>query len=123
MKKNADFIQYAVTLIILLLVGFPTIKLGIEGIARDREDFSVLVNQVQGQVRTGDLNKVSGEAILGMVLNALNGEYVIVVDGITIDENTNMDTVSLSGVIGRTYKITSVSDSNFRVSKVVASII
>lgn len=54
---------------------------------------------------TGDLKEVSGGQVIGMIPQALEGEYILVIDGIVFNEETDLDAVDLRGVPGTAYKL------------------
>lgn len=54
---------------------------------------------------TSDLTQMTGEQIIGLIPAALSGEYSLVLDGILIDNTTDIDMVDLRGVPRLTYKI------------------
>ncbi|CAH1207718.1 hypothetical protein PAECIP111893_02763 [Paenibacillus plantiphilus] len=48
---------------------------------------------------TADLSRMAGEQVLGLVTYAKEGEFVLNLDGLLIDSNTEMDSIDFSGVL------------------------
>ena len=53
-----------------------------------------------------DLDQISGEQLIGMVPFALNGDYELYIDGIAIDQDTDISTIDLRNVPGLLYTLT-----------------
>jgi hypothetical protein len=68
---------------------------------------------------TKNLNRISGQQVIGMIQPALDGKYVLYIDGLRIDENTDLDTMDLRGVPDVNYQL-SVTRSNERVTTIEA---
>lgn len=64
------------------------------------------VEEVIDVERPEKLEVVSGNDVLGMVHFALRGEYDLVLDGILIQEGSDIESVNFSGVAGQTYSLT-----------------
>lgn len=54
---------------------------------------------------TGDLKKVNGAQVIGMIPPALDGEYVLYIDGLVIKEDTDLAAVDLRGVPSADYQL------------------
>jgi hypothetical protein len=74
--------------------------------SKDRKaELSTQVVQRYDLEEVGDLSVVTGEDILGMILFAKEGEYLIVVDGILINQASDLNYLNLSGVVGKKYNM------------------
>lgn len=69
---------------------------------------------------TGDLKKVSGEQLIGMIPQALEGDYILVIDGIVFNEETDLDAVDLRGMPGAAYELR-VTRTNEMVTEISAA--
>lgn len=79
-------------------------------------------NEVQNAPYKGttNLQLLTGSALIGMVPHALNGEYVLVIGGITINSNTDIESVDLRNVAHQDYSIT-VSRLNGATQSIIAT--
>lgn len=122
MKRVANFISVLVILLIVFSFIFPSLQYRLKSINRSITARETIAVQAHGKVPKGTLDKTTGEDVLGMVLNALNGEYTLIVDGITIDQSTDMETVNVRGVVSRSYSLQVQRDSYGNVTRVVANV-
>lgn len=63
-----------------------------------------------------------GEDVIKLALDASKGNIILVVDGIQIDSNTNLDTINLRGLVGKDYDVEVLSTSGLSYDVVVANI-
>lgn len=70
---------------------------------------------------TADLSRMSGEQLLGLALYAKGGEFVLSIDGIVIDRNTDLEAIDFQGVPGLEYELSMTRDSSGRVISITAT--
>ncbi len=70
---------------------------------------------------TADLARVPGEQVLGWVLQAKEGKFVLSLDGLLIDKNTKLDLIDLRGVSGITYTVQTARDASGRIVSITAT--
>lgn len=94
-----------------------------------KQEMNVSENQIVPQVSkvetstyegTPDLTQMTGEQVIGLIPAALSGEYSLILDGILIDNTTDIEMVDLRGVPKLTYKI-SLSRSGDNLTMITAT--
>ncbi|TVY07320.1 hypothetical protein [Paenibacillus cremeus] len=115
---------------LLLLLGFAWFLLAVAASSFFRSEAAAIVQKPSlnttavlenKYLGTTDLGQISGEQVLGMVPYALAGEFPLVVDGITINPNTNISSINFRGVSGLTYSLTVNRNTNRDIISVVAN--
>ncbi|WP_042203658.1 hypothetical protein [Paenibacillus camerounensis] len=104
MKTATQFLLTLFAWILFTIGGFTFLRLetGQPVQARGPEQATLTRALYTG---TGDLKKVSGEQLIGMIPQALEGDYILVIDGIVFNEETDLDAVDLRGVPGVAYEL------------------
>jgi hypothetical protein len=102
--------ELGVLLVALLILGSITVPLFIEKTTDLRQLDKITSNEIavfesHDMLDRQDLTEVEGADVLGMVLLAVDGKYDLILDGILITENSDLDFVNLSGVSDQMYKI------------------
>lgn len=124
MSKIGNYFLTVIMIFVLVFSSFPLIAWHVQDVSRTHDKASAYSQPYHGEmldVRKSDV--LSSEEVLGMVIPALEGKFYIIVDGVTIDKTTDMNTVNLRGVSGN-YKITAVRNaSTSLVEGVIANII
>jgi hypothetical protein len=118
-------VNYYSGLMLFLLAVLSVIPLSIMGYNYDtksRQEISRYSYPYHGDEPQGNLSIVSGQEVLGMILEALDGSYYVVVDGVRIDSLVNMENVNLRGVLPYNYKISVVRNSQGRVQGIQANV-
>lgn len=123
MKAWILYIELVIALGFFVVLGLPVISSEIKGLRVVAAEESRFVVETAAESYNQKLDVVSGDTILGMILSAVKGEYVIIVDGVTINSSTNMDNVMLTGVVGHTYKISFVKNSSTGETTVTAVVV
>ncbi|WP_339246491.1 hypothetical protein [Paenibacillus sp. FSL F4-0243] len=104
MKNSTQFLLTLFAWILFAVGGFTFLRLEMESAVPNRhyELPTVAAAPYKG---TGDLNKISGEQVIGMIPPALEGEYILYIDGIAINEETDLTAVDLRGVPDAAYQL------------------
>lgn len=100
-----SFLAIIFVLVILLSIGLPSL---ISEYRSAKESLAKIDREIEVKYDIDeykDLSIVDGEEVVGMVPFAIRGEYTLVVDGIVIQEGSDLDYVTMSGVVSRKYKI------------------
>lgn len=71
--------------------------------------------------QTADLNLMSGEQALGLVPFAKEGEFVLMLDGLLIDEKSDLTAIDFRGVLKETYTLDIARDSTGKIISIIAS--
>lgn len=107
MRQMTSFGLTLLSLLLLVSIGVPTvIKLEKRLSTPTKLQSHQYAIQEVGAGVPSSLDLVSGDDVLGMVLPALDGEFVLILDGVRIEQDTDMDYVNLAGVVGAKYKLT-----------------
>ncbi|OKP84627.1 hypothetical protein A3844_19250 [Paenibacillus helianthi] len=119
MKTATQFLLTLFAWILFTIGGFTFLHLEGENIvkARQPEQPTVANALYKG---TGDLKKVSGEQVIGMIPAALEGDYILHIDGIVINEETDLTAVDLRGVPGAAYQLR-VTRTNEMITEISAT--
>lgn len=104
MKTSTQFLLTLFAWILFAIGGFTFLRLEWENSNQIRQPKQPVVASAP-YVGTGDLKKVSGEQVIGMIPAALEGDYILKVDGIVINEKTDLTAVDLRGVPGVAYQL------------------
>lgn len=63
-----------------------------------------------------------GEDVIKLALDASKGKYILVVDGIQIDSEDDLEATNLRNMIGAVYDVKSYTDTNLSKKVIVANI-
>ncbi|MEK5033537.1 hypothetical protein MKY96_18940 [Paenibacillus sp. FSL R7-0302] len=105
MKNGIQFLLTLFAWILFAMGGFTFLRLEGENSAaelRQPEQRTVASALYTG---TGDLKRISGEQVLGMIPAALEGDYILYIDGMVINEATDLTAIDLRGVPGAAYQL------------------
>lgn len=110
MKTSNQFLLTLFAWIMFTVGGFSFLRLEGENSLQRRQPVQPAVS-VAPYRGTGDLKVVNGTQVIGMIPSALEGDYILYIDGIRIDENTDLAAVELRGVPGLEYQLSVTRDS------------
>lgn len=105
MENIRGFIPTIIAWLLLITIGYVFISSEMNRPVYSVIDTSTKITEANYD-RTADLTELDGSQMIGMVQAALNGEYQLTIDGITIDSSTDISMIDLRGVPNHTYKIT-----------------
>lgn len=104
MKRIMEFGVLVLALLLFTTTAAPTL-VNIMSDTKEKINPNVYVVDRYSSEIPESLDIVSGDAVLGMVTYALNGDYNLIVDGVLITEDSDLDYVNLSGVAGHRYRL------------------
>lgn len=104
MKRIQEFGVLVLALLLFTVVALPTL-VDLLTDTKEKVNPNVYVIDRYSSEIPESLDIVNGDSVLGMVAYALNGDYNLIVDGILITEDSDLDYVNLSGVAGQKYKL------------------
>jgi hypothetical protein len=120
-----QFLALALGVLLLAQVALPALTSQIYRLGQTNEFIQEHrnVNKISTSLnyQVPDLTKISGSHIVGMAQKANAGEFVLVVDGMTIDNTTDLTTVNLAGAVGLQYDLSFNVDQNTGISIVTAT--
>lgn len=118
MRSGTQFLLTLLAWVLFMVGGFSFLRF--EGEHRP-EVRAVVQPFLTTGLYTGvqNLNRVSGEQVLGMIPSALDGKYVLYVDGMRIDESTDLDALDLRRIPDASYQL-SITRSNDKITQVQA---
>ncbi|MEK3713926.1 hypothetical protein [Paenibacillus sp. FSL R7-0333] len=105
MKNGIQFLLTLFAWILFAVGGFTFLRLEGENSAvelRQPEQRTVASALYTG---TGDLKRINGEQVLGMIPAALEGDYILYIDGMVINEATDLTAIDLREVPGTAYRL------------------
>jgi hypothetical protein len=105
MKTSTQFLLTLFAWILFAAGGFTFLRLEWENSAVQLRQPEQPVVASAPYMGTGDLKKVSGEQVIGMIPGALEGDYILYIDGMVINEDTDLTAVDLRGVPGAAYQL------------------
>lgn len=105
MDNIREFIPTIITWLVFITVGVVFIFTEINQPVYSKIDTSTKVVSANYD-HTADLTRMPGVQVIGMVPNALAGEYELTIDGITISSTTDISLIDLRGVKNHEYKLT-----------------
>ncbi|WP_128896798.1 hypothetical protein [Longirhabdus pacifica] len=120
MEAARNFLFLVFAWIVFLLGGFQFLQHEFSYAVQHQSEGNRDVVQ-QHHDRRSDLLEMSGQQVIGMVIYAQEGHYVLILDGISINDKTDIQNVNLRNVKDVTYQIEIVRDNNGMVSKVYAT--
>lgn len=89
----------------VMAVSFPAIVKEMQGYSQARADLIPEVDFSPNSPVRGDVSVYTGEDILGMIIFALRGDYDLVVDGILIEEGSDLESVNFRGLKSQQYNV------------------
>ncbi|AIQ46203.1 hypothetical protein R70723_10125 [Paenibacillus sp. FSL R7-0273] len=104
MKTVTQFLLTLFAWILFTIGGFTFLRLETSHTVKARGPEQSTITQAL-YAGTGDLKKVSGAQLIGMIPQAIEGDYILVIDGIIFNEETDLDAVDLRGVPGGAYEL------------------
>jgi hypothetical protein len=109
MHISGKFIMWVFALILFTTYGINPLIIEHKSIAMTKKEITDQRDVVNKTTPIGyatqDLVVMTGKQIVGMVPYALAGEYILIVDGITINSTTDITTIDLRAVPPLNYRI------------------
>lgn len=105
-KELSRFMALIFSVIVFVIVGMPVINEELKSLKNSIDTYNPLVEEVVNKAGSADLAYISGDSVVGMVPLALRGEYDLILDGILVQEGSDVENVNFSGVVGGDYKLT-----------------
>ena len=105
-RSVSSLLLFGFGLFLFSIVAFPVIIEDLKDIRNPAKKESLFYDELPIQSDIQDLSFISGDQILGMIPYALNGEFNLIVDGITVAQGVDINNINFSGVAGKTYRMT-----------------
>ncbi|MRN53047.1 hypothetical protein [Paenibacillus monticola] len=119
MRTSTQFLLTLFAWILFAIGGFTFLRLEGENAVQARQPVQPTVASAP-YTGTGDLKKVNGEQVIGMIPSALEGDYILYIDGIVINMETDLTAVDLRGVPGGAYQL-SITRTDEMITKIFAT--
>lgn len=110
-------------LLLFVTIGADALKEEYNDYKERRTNLSSHLEVMYDYEELGDLSYISGNDLIGMVLYANEGEYTLVLDGVMIDENTDLNYLNVMGVFNKDYRMQVSRDSITKEVTVYANVI